>query len=203
LIFALQQHFEGGNELKWLSVDLQGDDFVVDFRFQFDDLALSDLERFIHSDLHLPHVTDISQSNYFYDSVTKGFVCEVLLSAGLPQPCYSSTPVINIEKDDIFVVLNIDLLSVDLDVEIICESHAAVVLEQVDGADLGVDEFVAELGEEELGVLIPDVVEVLAYLGVQTHPHVVVDRELPLLLPTHYGQFPTVQQLVLARFEIF
>lgn len=46
---------------------------------------------------------------------------------------------------------------------------------------MGVDEFVAELGEEEFGVLFAHLMEVFADLGVQAYAGVVVDGELLLV----------------------
>lgn len=39
-------------------------------------------------------------------------------------------------------------MSIDVDSKVISQSDASTVFEDVDGADLGVDEFIAELGEE-------------------------------------------------------
>ncbi len=127
---------------------------------------------------------------------------EVELRVRFPELGDSSAPVADVQDDDVFVALEVDLPAVDLHGEDGCEVEVVVlVLEDIKGADLGVDEFVAELREEELGVLLPDLVEVLADLGVQTDPQVVVDRELAVLLPAD-RHLPTVQQVVLARRKV-
>ena len=47
---------------------------------------------------------------------------------------------------------------------------------------MGVDEFVAELGEKELRILLAHIVEIFAYLGIQANPNVIVDGEFAVVL---------------------
>lgn len=56
---------------------------------------------------------------------------------------------------------------------------------------MGVDEFVAELREEELRVLLSHVVEIFADFGVEAYAYVVVDGELAMFL-TVDCHLPTV-----------
>lgn len=73
-----------------------------------------------------------------------------------------------------------------------------MILEQVQRAYLRVYQFVAELREEELRVLLPHVVEIFADLGIQPNAYVIVDSELTMFL-TVYCHLPAIQHLVFAE----
>lgn len=184
LVLPLDHDLEGGDELEGLAVDLQRDDLVVAAGGQPDDLPLPDLEGLVHADLHLPHVQHVSQADHLDHSVAETLLAEVPLRVCLPQSGDSAAPVVDVEQDDVLVLFDADGDVVDGHGEETGESQTAV-FEEVDGADLSVDQFVAELGEEQLRVLLADVVEVFADFGVQTDTDVVVDCKLTVFLPAY------------------
>lgn len=73
---------------------------------------------------------------------------------------------LDVEQDQILIIFNIGLFPINEHREVLGKEGSVLVLYQIYGAYLGVDKFVAELGEKELRVLLPHIVEVLAYLGI-------------------------------------
>lgn len=77
-------------------------------------MALAYLEGLVHADLHLSHVQNISQTQHFQHAVTMRIFVQVLLRAGFPQLSDSSAPVVDVQDNDVFVALDVDLSAVDL-----------------------------------------------------------------------------------------
>jgi len=91
--------------------------------------------------------------------------------------------VINVEDDQVFNVFYAYLLLVYPDVKDGRQSESTIFLaKNIQRADLSIDKFVAELAEEQLRIFFSQVMEMLANLGIQANPQVVINCELSILL---------------------
>ena len=69
----------------------------------------------------------------------------------------------DIEYDDVFVALKVDLLAVDLHAENGGKIQTLIlVLKDIKRANLRVDKFIAELREKQLRILLPYLMEMFA-----------------------------------------
>ncbi len=72
LILPLNQYLKGCNKLQGFAIDLQGDDLTPTFGLQLHALPLPQPKRFLHSNLHLPHMQHIAKPNNLNQPITKG-----------------------------------------------------------------------------------------------------------------------------------
>ena len=80
---------------------------------------------------------DVGQTNHLDHSIAERLSVE-WLGVRLPEICHSSAPVLNVQKDEILVFLDIDVLIIDSHGEVLGKQGLILILEQVQRAYLRV-----------------------------------------------------------------
>ena len=70
-------------------------------------------EGFVHAHLNLTHMEHITQPNHLEHAITVAIVSIATFSAFVvPEASNTSTPVVNVEDDQIFVIFDVDDFSI-------------------------------------------------------------------------------------------
>lgn len=142
--------------------------------------GLGQLEGFVKTDLDLAHVDCIGKSDNLNYAIRNRLLGELfILVSLLPKVGNPSSPMENIQENNVLELINLELLSIHLDSEDFTQ-RKVVSRYHVNQTHLSVNQFVAELRKKKLWMLFPHFVEILAYLRIQPHSSVVVNCELLL-----------------------
>lgn len=109
---------------------------------------------------------DIGQTNHLNHSIAERLSGEGLFGVCFPEFSHSSAPVLDVQKDQILILLNVDLFIIDSHGKVLRQQGFILIFEQVKRTYLGVYKFIAELREEELRVLLSHIMEIFADLSI-------------------------------------
>ena len=114
LIFSLNHDFKRTNYIHRFPIDLNRQYLMSLLRYQLDNFALSNLKRFIHTYLHLPHMHNISKSNNLQQPITITIFNKLTITSMFPQLSNTTTPIINVKNDQVLILVDVDYFSIDL-----------------------------------------------------------------------------------------
>jgi len=115
----------------------------------------------------------------------------LFLRVSFPQLGNSSSPVIDIQENNVLILVNVYFFTINGHGEKLRKSHGTF-FENIDGANLSIDKFVAELGKEQLWIFLTNIMKILAYFGIKANTYIVIDGKLSVLFSA-YCHFPTIQ----------
>jgi hypothetical protein len=108
----------------------------------------------------------------------------------------------NVQENNILEFLNHKLISINFNCQNFTQAQV-IASQHIDQAHLGINQFVAELREEELGVLFSHLMKVFADFSIETNTCVIVNCELLLIsILALNAHSPSVQKLNLAQIII-